>query len=110
VTDDPGYSHDQLNAKVWDVMKALMEPDGNRIDAELCLDALAFVASVILDMDPHVAAPSHLRRAAEQHGAVILRYLKFLRAHYERTGIHFGDQIGGGPHETVDLPPGHKLH
>ena len=77
--------------------------------AGLCLDALAFVASVILDMDPHTAAPSQLRKAAEQHGAVVLRYLKFLRAHYERTGTHFGDQIGGPSHETGDLPPGHRL-
>lgn len=105
-----GYSHEQLNAKVWELMKALMESDDNRVDAELCLDAMAFVSAVILDMDPHVAAQSHLRRSAEQHGAVVLRYLKWLRQHYERTGMHFGDQIGGPDHETVDLPPGHTRH
>lgn len=110
MSDEAGYSHERLNDKVGQVMQALMEPDGNRVDAELCLDALAFVASVILDMDPHASARSHLRRAAEQHGTVVLRYLHFLRAHFERTGIHFGDQIGGAAHESADLPRGHKLH
>jgi len=88
-------------------MQALMEAEDNSVDAELCLDALAFVASVMLDMDPHVSARSHLRRAAEQHGAVVYRYLQFLRDHFERTGIHFGDQIGGDPHQTGELPRGH---
>jgi len=110
MTEEASYSHAQLNAKVGQVMQALMEHGDNRVDAELCLDALAFVASVILDMDPNVSARSHLRRAAEQHGSVVLRYLTFLRAHFERTGIHFGDQIGGAPHDSGDLPPGHRLH
>lgn len=107
---DDGYSHEQLNAKIWDVMKALMEPEGNRIDAELCLDSLAFVAAVILDMDPHVSRPALLRRAAEQHGGVVLRYLKWLRQHFESAGMHFGDQIGRSYHETGALPRGHVRH
>ena len=110
MSDSDGYSHQDLNAKVAQLMQALMEPGDNRVDAELCLDALAFVASVILDMDPHVSARSDLRRAAEQHGSVVFRYLQFLRAHFERTGMHFGDQIGGAPHVTDDLPRGHKPH
>ena len=54
--------------------------------------------------------PAQMRRAAEQHGNVVLRYLKFLRAHYERTGVHFGDQIGGGDHVTGEVPRRHRRH
>lgn len=39
-------------------MQALMEPEDNRVEAELCLDALAFVASVVLNMDPQVSSRS----------------------------------------------------
>jgi hypothetical protein len=107
---EPLYSHEEFNAKVWQVMRALMAPEDNRVDAELCLDALAFVAAVIFNMDPHVATPRDLRVAAEQHGGVTFRYLKWLRTQFERTGIHFGDRIGGEAHGASDVPLGHARH
>lgn len=110
MAEEPGYTHEQFNEKVHAVMRALMTGDEGRVDGELSLDVLAFVAAVIFDMHPNIAIPSQVRKAAEQHGSVVFTYLKWLRKQFEDTGVRFGERIGGETHLTGDLPPGHTRH
>lgn len=107
--DEPRYTQEELNAKVNAIMQALMADEG-RIEGELSLDALAFVAAVIFDMHPNLIAPSQLRKAAEMHGSVTFTYLKWMRRHFEEKGVKFGELIGGETHLTGDLPQGHTKH
>jgi len=81
-----------------------------RVEGELSLDTLAFVAAIIFDMHPNLAVPTQMRKAAEMHGGVVLTYLKWMRKHFEEKGVHFGELIGGEPHFTGDLRPGHTRH
>lgn len=109
MSDKPGYSTDEMTDCVARLLTALQDEKGV-INAELAADALAFVAAIQFDLDPANVAPSHLRRAAEEHAAVVYRYARFLRDHYEKNGIHFGEQIGGEVTLTGELPPGHTRH
>jgi len=84
---EPRYTHEQFNAKVNAVMRALMDREDGRVEGELPLDALAFVAAVIFDIHPNLIAPSHMRTAAEMHGSPVLAYLKWPRKHYEEKGF-----------------------
>jgi len=99
VSENPPYTNEQLMDGVLAVIKALSR--AGSVNAGLSLDALAFVAAVIYDLDPTVTAPSHLRKAAEQHGSSVWTYLKFLRRYHETTGTRFGEAIGG----TVEVDP-----
>ena len=99
MSNDPPYTQDQLLAKVEGVIKALSNEE--TVSAAASLDALAFVAAVIYDMDPTVTVPSRLRQAAEQHGGTVLAYLKHLRRQFDETGQHFGEAIGG----TIQISP-----
>jgi len=109
VSNRPGYSFAEMNDCVARLVTALQDEQGV-INAELAADALAFVAAIQFDLDPANLAPSHLRRAAEEHAAVVHRYTRFLRDHYEKNGSHFGEQIGGEVTLTGELPPGHTRH
>jgi hypothetical protein len=100
MSEKPPYTQAQLMEKVRAVIAALAA-DGATVPAAASLDALAFVAAMIYDLDPTVSAPSHLRKAAELQGGTVLTYLKFLRRHYETSGVHFAEAIGG----TVELDP-----
>jgi len=109
VSQKPRYTFEQMNDRVAGVIAALKD-ENNVIDTELAADALAFVAAIQFDLDPANSAPSRLRRAAEEHAAVVYRYARFLRNHYEKHGIHFAEQIGGEVTITGDLPAGHTRH
>jgi hypothetical protein len=98
-----------MNDRVARIVQALQDDKGV-INSELAADALAFVAAMQFDLDPNNVAPSHLRRAAEEHATVVYRYSRFLRMHYEMHGIHFAEQIGGAVTLTGDLPPVHARH
>lgn len=106
--NDP-YTFEELNDRVARVVAALQDGQGV-INTELAIDALAFVAAMLFDLDPHHLLPGHLRKAAEQHGEVVHRYARFLRKHFDETGVHFGEQIGGEVMLTGDLPQGHARH
>jgi len=99
MSDDPPYTQAQLLANVEGILKALSKDE--KMSAAASLDALAFVAAVIYDMDPTVTVPSRMRLAAEQQGGTVLTYLKHLRKHFEATGQRFGEAIGG----TVEIDP-----
>ena len=109
VIEDRRYTFEEFRRKVDAVMQALMEGEEGRVEGELSLDTLAFVAAVIFDMHPNLVVPSHMRKAADMHGGVVLTYLKWLRKHYEEKGLRFGELIGGETHLTGELPPGHTL-
>jgi hypothetical protein len=110
MSDEPRYSQQQLNAKVWAIMRALMEEETGAVDGELSLDALAFVAAVIFDMNPAAIVPSNRRKMADQHGEVVRAYLQWAQRHFDEKGVRFGEMIGGETHLTGDLPPGHTRH
>lgn len=78
----------QLNDRVARLIKAFKDAKGV-IDADLAADALAFVMAIQIDMDPRIALPAHIRKAGEDHGALVQRYASFLRRHFEATGRHF---------------------
>ena len=103
MSEAPPYTHTQLLAKVEGIIKALSNEE--TVSAAASLDALAFVAAVIYDMDPTVTVPSRLRLAAEQHGGTVFAYLKYLRKHFESTGQHFGEAIGGSVQIDPSLMP-----
>jgi hypothetical protein len=99
MSDDPPYTPEQMNKKIERIIKALTV-DG-AVNVAVSIDAMAFVAAVIYDMDPSVTVPSRLRLAAEEFGGKTLAYLKYLRRHFEATGQHFGEAIGG----TMEVNP-----
>ena len=109
MSEGASYTFEEMNDRVARVIQALQDDKGI-INGELAADTLAFVAAIQFDLDPNHVAPSHLRRAAEEHAAVVYRYSRFLRAHYEKHGIHFAEQIGGEVTLTGDLPRGHSRH
>jgi len=109
VSDGASYSFEEMNDRVARIVEALQDDKGV-INGELAADALAFVAAIQFDLDPNNVAPSHLRRAAEEHAAVVYRYSRFLREHYQKHGIHFAEQIGGEVTLTGELPAGHSRH
>jgi hypothetical protein len=96
---DPPYTNEELMDAVKAIIAALSP--GGQVNAAVSLDALAFVAAVIYDLDPTVTVPSQVRKAAEQQGSSVWTYLKFLRRHYEQTDTRFGEAIGG----TVEVDP-----
>ena len=98
-----------LNDRVARVIEALRDEHGV-IQADLAADAVAFVFAIQIDLDPRITRPVDYRKAIEEHAAVIARYAKFLNAHFERNGIHFGELIGGEVTVTGELPPGHTRH
>lgn len=108
--NEPRYTHEQFNRAIERLFNAMMDPATRELDAELSLDALAFAAATIVDMHPNMAVPSRMRTAAEQHGSVVFTYLKWMRKHFEETGVRFGERIGGETHVTGDLPRGHVRH
>lgn len=101
--EDPTYTQAQVMAKVEAILKTLSNEE--KVSAGASLDALAFVAAVICDMDPTVDVPSRMRLAAEQHGTTMLAYLKHLRRHFETTGQRFGEAIGGSVEVHSSLVP-----
>ena len=109
MSEGASYTFEEMNDRVERIVHALQDEKGV-INAGLAADALAFVAAIQFDLDPNNVAPSHLRRAAEDHATVVYRYSRFLRAHFEKNGIHFAEQIGGEVRLTGDLPPGHVRH
>jgi len=110
VIEERPYTFEEFRAKVDAIMRALMDGEEGRVEGELSLDALAFVAAVIFDMHPNLAVPSQMRKAAAMDGGVVLTYLKWLRKQHEEKGVRFGELIGGEPQLTGELPPGHVRH
>ena len=108
--DERRYTHEQFNRAIARLFEAMMDADTRELKAELSLDALAFAAAAILDMHPNMTVPSRMRTAAEQHGSVVFTYLKWMRKHFEKKGVRFGELIGGETHLTGDLPAGHVRH
>jgi hypothetical protein len=98
---EPTYTSAELMAKVTAIIKAMQGSEGGAVNVSVCLDALAFVAAVLYDLDPTVKAPSQMRKAAELQGGAVLTYLKHLRRSYEASGVRFGEAIGG----TVEIDP-----
>jgi len=109
VSDEETRRFTALNDRVARVIEALRDGQGV-IHGDLAADALAFVFAVQIDLDPRISRPVDYRKAIEQHAAVIARYAKFLNAHYERSGVRFGEQIGGEVTVTGEVPPGHRRH
>ena len=82
-----------LSREVEGIIKAMSA--GGSVQAELSLDALAYVTALIMDLNPAVTAPSHMRQYVEEQAAATLTYLRIFRDHHARTGAHFLEQIGG---------------
>ena len=109
MSDEEDRRFAALNDRVARVIAALRDENGV-IHGDMAADALAFVFAVQIDLDPRILRPADYRRAIDQHAAVIARYAKFLNAHFERNGVHFGEQIGGEVNVTGEVPPGHTRH
>jgi hypothetical protein len=97
---EKGHGATDLTREVEAILKAI-SADGS-VRAELSLDALAYVTALIMDLDPSVTVRSHMRKYVEEQAGATLTYLRVFRDHYEKTGVHFLEQIGG----TVEVGTG----
>jgi hypothetical protein len=53
------------------------------------------VTALIMDIDPSVTARSHMRQTVEEQAARTLTWLRAFREHFDKTGLHLLEQIGG---------------
>ena len=106
---EPRYTHEQFNAKVNAVMRALMDREDGRVEGELPLDALAFVAAVIFDMHPQPYRPEPHENGRRDARLTSARLPEMAAEALRGKGVHFGELIGGETHLTGELPSGHTL-
>ena len=90
---EKGHSTADLSREVEAIIKAISA--GGSVQAELSLDALAYVTALIMDLNPSVTAPSHMRQYVEEQASATLTYLRIFREHHAKTGQHFLEHIGG---------------
>ncbi len=110
MTDETRCTQEQFNQAIERVFNALVDTETRAHEAELSLDVLAFAAAVVLDINPSVRASSQVRKAAQQHGTVVLTFLQWMRKHYEEKGVRFGEAIGGETHPTGWLRTRNSKH
>jgi hypothetical protein len=91
--EEPSYTAEELTAEVQGILRAISS--GGEVKAERAMMAMAYVQALMLDIHPTVTARSHMREATEIQAAAILTYLRVFRQHFEATGEHFLEQIGG---------------
>jgi hypothetical protein len=84
---DPG----DLNFKIATLLAMLSGASGDDkpafVDSNELVDALAFIAALVLEQSPGFTTPRHLRLASEEFGRRAHQFAKAIREQRERTGV-----------------------